>query len=411
VRGGRGRDEKRESGIHQLYLDVISVTPLKSSKKRRGRGSHSDRQQQQQSGPPENDLAYQQEMLFIRSLALSPHCVSLLLTAFCPTIFGHELVKLGLLLGLFGGSKPSQSAADDESYQQPISSSFNIRSEIHVLVVGDPGLGKSQMLRAASRIAPRSVMVCGNTASTAGLTVALVREAGTGGEMSIEAGALVLADRGVCCIDELDKMTCDPHSLLEAMEQQSVSVAKSGVVTSLRSRATILAAANPSGGCYDRRKSVSENLKMASALLSRFDLVFIMLDKPDAGRDRLISEHIMRRSSAPASLSSSASAQVPGGGGHRSAVTMQGPREEAADTPSLNTLSHRIRDGIEGLRDLVETREAASRRSSGALMSLHALHNLLASHSSSSEWLRRYVEYARRCAPLPPSPLWPHCDG
>lgn len=394
MRGGRGRDEKRESGIHQLYLDVISVTPLKSSKKR-ARGQ-SDRQQKQQVGPPENDLAQQQEMLFIRSLALSPHCVSLLLTAFCPTIFGHELVKLGLLLGLFGGSKPSAQSADDESsYQQPISSSFNIRSEIHVLIVGDPGLGKSQMLRAASRIAPRSVMVCGNTASTAGLTVALVREAGTGGEMSIEAGALVLADRGVCCIDELDKMTCDPHSLLEAMEQQSVSVAKSGVVTSLRSRATILAAANPSGGCYDRRKSVSENLKMASALLSRFDLVFIMLDKPDAGRDRLISEHIMRRSSAPASASASRGAV--------SVSSMQPLREgegrQGEDTQSsLNTLSHRIRDGLEGLRDLIETttaRESARRSSGGALMSLHSLHSLL-THGSSTESLRRYVEYARR---------------
>ncbi|CAE7610704.1 MCM8, partial [Symbiodinium microadriaticum] len=98
-------------------------------------------------------------------------------------------------------------------------------------------------------------MVCGNTSSAAGLTVSLVREPGGGGDMSLEAGALVLADRGVCCIDELDKMTCDYHSLLEAMEQQRISVAKSGVVTSMSSRTTILAAANPAGGCYDRRKS------------------------------------------------------------------------------------------------------------------------------------------------------------
>jgi DNA helicase MCM8 len=343
-----------------------------------------ERQRKQRSSAqePEDDVAYQQEMLFVRSLALSPHCVSLLLTAFCPTIFGHELVKLGLLLGLFGGSKPSQSG-DSDSYQ-PISSSFNIRSEIHVLVVGDPGLGKSQMLRAASRVAPRSVMVCGNTASTAGLTVALVREAGAGGEMSIEAGALVLADRGVCCIDELDKMTCDPHSLLEAMEQQSVSVAKSGVVTSLRSRATILAAANPSGGCYDRRKSVSENLKMASALLSRFDLVFIMLDKPDAGRDRLISEHIMRRTSEP------------GGTQNRTTTAAVAvPRSENTQT-SLDTLSHRIRDGMEGLRELIETtrpRDGADR--SNALLGIHTLYNFL-TRGSSSEYLRRYIEYARR---------------
>jgi DNA helicase MCM8 len=388
VRGGRGREEKRESGIHQLYLDVISVMPLKE-RKRVSLQNDRERKQRSTTQEPEDDLAYQEEMLFIRSLALSPHCISLLLTSFCPTIFGHELVKLGLLLGLFGGSNPSQSG-DSDSYQ-PISSSFNIRSEIHVLVVGDPGLGKSQMLRAASRVAPRSVMVCGNTASTAGLTVALVREAGAGGEMSIEAGALVLADRGVCCIDELDKMTCDPHSLLEAMEQQSVSVAKSGVVTSLRSRATILAAANPSGGCYDRRKSVSENLKMASALLSRFDLVFIMLDKPDAGRDRLISEHIMRRTSQPA---------VTTGGAQNltSTTTVAVPRSENTQT-SLDTLSHRIRDGMEGLRELIETtrpRDAADRPN--ALLGIHTLYNFL-TRASSSEYLRRYVEYARRYTP------------
>jgi DNA helicase MCM8 len=99
----------------------------------------------------------------------------------------------------------------------------------------------------------------------------------------------VLADQGVCCIDELDNIACDHHALLEAMEQQSISVAKSGVVTSLKSRTSVLAAANPSGGHYNRRKTVCENLKMAAALLSRFDLVFILLDKPDESHDRMIS--------------------------------------------------------------------------------------------------------------------------
>jgi DNA helicase MCM8 len=121
-----------------------------------------------------------------------------------------------------------------------------IRSDIHVLVVGDPGLGKSQMLRAAATLSPRAIFVCANTTTTAGLTVAVSRE-GSKGDVNIEAGALVLADRGVCCIDELDKMSSDPHSLLEAMEQQQISIAKSGVVTSLKSRCSILAAANPVG--------------------------------------------------------------------------------------------------------------------------------------------------------------------
>lgn len=214
----------------------------------------------------------------------------------CPGIFGHELVKAGLLLGLLGGARPSSEDSGDAQVAtgRPVGTEFSIRSDVHVLIVGDPGLGKSQLLRAAAALAPRAVFVCGNTTTTAGLTVAVSREGGGRGDMAIEAGALVLADRGVCCIDELDKISCDPHALLEAMEQQQISIAKSGVVTSLRSRCAILAAANPVGGHYNRRKTVSENLKIAAALLSRFDLVFILLDKPDIGHDRMISEHIMK---------------------------------------------------------------------------------------------------------------------
>lgn len=111
------------------------------------------------------------------------------------------------------------------------------------------------MLRAAASIAPRAVFVTGNTSTTAGLTVSISREQG-GGDLCIEAGALILGDQGVCCIDELDKITAEQHALLEAMEQQSISVAKSGVVTSLKSRTTVLAAANPSGGHYNRKKTV-----------------------------------------------------------------------------------------------------------------------------------------------------------
>ena len=129
--------------------------------------------------------------------------MGLLVSSLCPTIFGHELVKLGLLCSLFGGTNRRQMDGPKP------------RSDIHTLVVGDPGLGKSQLLRAAAAVSPRSVYVCGNTASNAGLTVSVTREGR--GEVTIEAGALVLGDQGVCCVDELDKMTCDPHALLEAM--------------------------------------------------------------------------------------------------------------------------------------------------------------------------------------------------
>ncbi|KAF9801559.1 hypothetical protein SFRURICE_015053 [Spodoptera frugiperda] len=170
----------------------------------------------------------------------------LLVHSLCPTIFGHEAVKAGLILGLIGGTEHDNGP----------------RSNPHVLVVGDPGLGKSQLLQAAAHAAPRGVYVCGASASAGGLTVALGREAG--GDFALEAGALVLADKGVCCIDELDKasmgscnmlqMTAHHSSLLEAMEQRRVSVAKGGVVCSLAARATVLAAANPAGGSYNSQR-------------------------------------------------------------------------------------------------------------------------------------------------------------
>uniref|UniRef100_A0A6I8PEL4 DNA helicase MCM8 n=1 Tax=Ornithorhynchus anatinus TaxID=9258 RepID=A0A6I8PEL4_ORNAN len=145
---------------------------------------------------------------------------------------------------------------------------------------------------AVCNVAPRGVYVCGNTTTTSGLTVTLSRDS-TSGDFALEAGALVLGDQGICGIDEFDKMGNQHQALLEAMEQQSISLAKAGIVCSLPARTSIVAAANPVGGHYNKAKTVSENLKMGSALLSRFDLVFILLDTPNEDHDHLLSEHVM----------------------------------------------------------------------------------------------------------------------
>uniref|UniRef100_A0A5G2R6S4 DNA helicase MCM8 n=1 Tax=Sus scrofa TaxID=9823 RepID=A0A5G2R6S4_PIG len=145
---------------------------------------------------------------------------------------------------------------------------------------------------AACSVAPRGVYVCGNTTTTSGLTVTLSKDSSSG-DFALEAGALVLGDQGICGIDEFDKMGNQHQALLEAMEQQSISLAKAGMVCSLPARTSIIAAANPVGGHYNKAKTVSENLKMGSALLSRFDLVFILLDTPNEDHDHLLSEHVI----------------------------------------------------------------------------------------------------------------------
>lgn len=222
------------------------------------------------------------DLYAIQEIQSEENLFKLIVNSLCPVIFGHELVKAGLALALFGGS---QKYADDKNR-------IPIRGDPHILVVGDPGLGKSQMLQAACSVAPRGVYVCGNTTTTSGLTVTLSKDSSSG-DFALEAGALVLGDQGICGIDEFDKMGNQHQALLEAMEQQSISLAKAGMVCSLPARTSIIAAANPVGGHYNKAKTVSENLKMGSALLSRFDLVFILLDTPNEDHDHLLSEHVI----------------------------------------------------------------------------------------------------------------------
>jgi DNA helicase MCM8 len=237
-----------------------------------------------------------EELLFIRKLALSNQALYLMSYYLCPGIFGHELVKMGLILGLFGGSNASSLSPHETSSHS--GGTMKVRSNIHILLVGDPGMGKSRLLQACIGLSPRGVFVGGATSTTAGLTAAVSREStgyahrSAGSDFCVEAGALVLADSGLCCIDELDKAHCDTHALLEAMEQQSISLAKGGVVMSLRCATTVFAAANPLQGKYQSKKSVSDNIHMDLALLSRFDLIFLMVDIPDIDQDRRIGEHI-----------------------------------------------------------------------------------------------------------------------
>jgi DNA replication licensing factor MCM7 len=199
-----------------------------------------------------------------------------------PEIFGHVDVKKALLLVLIG------------SFTKTMKDGMKIRGDIHTLLMGDPGVAKSQLLKQAINIAPRSVYTTGKGSSGVGLTASVVRDGKTG-EVSLEGGALVLADMGVCCIDEFDKMEeGDRTAIHEVMEQQSISIAKAGITTTLNCRTTVLAAANPVFGRYNPYKSPVENIDLPAALLSRFDLLFLLLDTVDVDKDKNLALHVCK---------------------------------------------------------------------------------------------------------------------
>jgi replicative DNA helicase Mcm len=218
----------------------------------------------------------------IMELKAQPNLYEDFIKSIAPSISGYKEIKEAMVLQLFSG------------VPKKLPDGTRVRGDIHLLLVGDPGVAKSQLLTYLVNLAPRGLYTGGKSSSAAGLTAAAVRDEFGEGRWTLEAGALVLADKGIAAVDEIDKMRKeDRDALHEAMEQQTVSIAKAGIMARLNSRCALLAAANPKQGRFDKYTPISEQINMPPTLLSRFDLIFTMIDRPDRVEDTKTATHIL----------------------------------------------------------------------------------------------------------------------
>ncbi|KAJ2358820.1 MCM DNA helicase complex subunit [Coemansia sp. RSA 2618] len=280
--------QRTVQALYRTYIDVVHVRRLGRARTQGVEGldvaaAVEDAQRDADADTGADAEFGEHEEAEFRRWARDARLLDMLARSVAPGIHGLDDVKRGLLLQLFGGVRKQFDRAGAP----------RARGDINVLLVGDPGVSKSQLLSAVHALAPRGIYTSGKGSSAVGLTAYITRDPDTR-QLVLESGALVLSDDGICCIDEFDKMTDSTRSVLhEAMEQQTISIAKAGIITSLNARCSILAAANPVDSKWNARMSIVDNINLPPTLVSRFDLVFIVLDSIDEAQDRRLARHIV----------------------------------------------------------------------------------------------------------------------
>lgn len=269
-------------------MGVFSIYQAKGSKKQsaavalrnpylRAVGIHTDVDHTMKGGAT---FTEEEEQEFL-TMSRRPDIYEVFASCIAPSIYGNVDIKKAIACLLMGGSK------------KILPDGMKLRGDINVLLLGDPGTAKSQLLKFVEKVAPIAIYTSGKGSSAAGLTASVQRDVNTR-EFYLEGGAMVLADGGVVCIDEFDKMRDEDRvAIHEAMEQQTISIAKAGITTILNSRTSVLAAANPIFGRYDDLKTPGENIDFQTTILSRFDMIFIVKDEHERGRDERIAKHVM----------------------------------------------------------------------------------------------------------------------